>query len=183
MPQKRVRARLAFTPIWEGVIRGWAKKFISKNRWRCDSIHNFDDLLNDAYLTFIRVAERYPRVMDPPHFMALYKTAMRNEMHDRARYVQRKRPVHAELSDDVSDLFDDRMGEVTNGGHFNLLMAEAPPEVRLALTLLSEQPEALRDPAKRPKNRENLNMRLRRILGIEFDFVGAFKTLLAKEPT
>ncbi len=181
MPQKRQRPRLAYTPTWQGAVENWTHKFIRQNKWRCDRINGEEDLLQEAYLTFIKISEKYPNVVEPANFMSLYKRAVWNQMHDRARYLQRKRVLHAETSEDVSDLFEGRIGEVTNHGHLNLLLAEAPPELRQALLVIVNNPETLRD-ERRSKHRENLNMRLRRILGLDtaFDFASAIKALLSK---
>src|SRR6266704_173488 len=119
---RHVRIKLNFTAEWSPIIRNWAAKHIRDNQWRADSIHGFDDLMQDAYLLFVKVSERYPRVMEPRHFMALYKTSLRNSMHDHARYMQRKRVLHEDTSEDVSDLYADRIGDLTNGGYISSLL-------------------------------------------------------------
>jgi hypothetical protein len=183
-----MRAHIVWTPVWPGPCRTWAAKFISQNKWRCDGIHGSDDLLQDAYLTFNRIAERYPRVVERAHFMAQFKTAMHNEMHDRARYTQRKRAIHDSTPADASDLNDQRIGETTNAGYLRALIEEAPEELQLALTLIEQNPTLLRSPPHRRRQpRNNLNMKLRHLLGFDkmrldvhrtYDFVGALKALL-----
>jgi DNA-directed RNA polymerase specialized sigma24 family protein len=94
--QRRKRFRLSWVPSWEGVIEGWSRKFIRLHQWRCDSIHTPDDLIQDAYLIYLKVYERYPRIYDPPHFMALFQRAMWNNLNDHSRYARRKRLIHSE---------------------------------------------------------------------------------------
>src|SRR5581483_7732775 len=101
MQPKRVRTPIVWEAEWEGPIQNWARKFISKNLWRCDPTQDADDLLQEAYLTFHRVKATYPRVIEPAHFMALFKTAMNNQMHDRASAVKRKRETIVEFDPDV----------------------------------------------------------------------------------
>lgn len=177
MPTRRQRVRLSWCAKWEGNIENWAKKFIKKNKWRCDPIHEFNDLLQDCYLIFIKISERYPRVVEQAHFMALFKRAVSNQMHDHARYMRRKRLVCTITTADPVDQAVRLPGEVTNSGYLNALLAEAPEELRLALAIIETEPETLCE--REGRLRSNLNMKLRRLLGIEdFDFAGAFKALL-----
>lgn len=174
----RHRVRLRWSPQWEGSIKSWASKFIIENQWHCDRIHEFDDLLQDAHLIYLKIAERYPRVVEPKHFMALFQVALRNKIHDHSRYMRRKRLLHEETSVDAAEIIASQVGETTNHGYLRALIAEAPEELRLALILLETQPETLRTQV--PGLRENLNMRLRRILGVEgkFDFAGLLRSML-----
>lgn len=175
---RRYRVKLLWSPIWEGPIKNWAAKHIRENLWRCDSIHGFDDLMQDAYLWFVKVSDRYPRVVDPKHFMALYKTTLRNKLHDHARYMQRKRVLHEESDTDVSEAYADRVGELTNGGFLSALLARAPEEVKQALTLVTQNPAVLNSNPHRYR-RENLNMRVSRVLGLpNFRLDTELKTLL-----
>lgn len=175
----RKRTAIVWSPTWDDSLRGWAAKFIRKNVWRCDRVNEFDDLMQDAYLCFVKVAERYPRVVEPRHFMSLFQTTLRNYMHDHSRYTQAKRGAIEETALDVSELCSNRMGEVTNHGYLHALLAEAPEELQMALILLATDPEAVR--VSPPHTRENLNMRLRRVLGVGegFDFAGQLRAVLA----
>lgn len=175
----RERAKLDWSPQWEGPIKNWALKHIRKNRWRCDRIHERDDLLQEAHLIFMKLCLKYPRVTTPGNFMALFKTSFSNYIHDRSSYLQRKQACHVELHQDVSDVFSESIGETTNSGYLAVLLSEAPDELQMALTLIAENPQLLRaDPTNEP--RENLNMKLRRILGLraDFDFKAAMLSLI-----
>lgn len=183
----RRREHLKWRPEWSGPIEGWAKKFIYENGWRCDHLHEPDDLLQDAYLTFLRIEAKYPRVIEAPHFMALFKTAMQNEMWDRARYKMHKAALTTELDLDAAEYGAYRIGDLTNNGYLNALLAEAPEELKLALATFDDDEllEIMRsEPARssKPKQRENLNMKLSRVIGfrrVRYDFVSAFKALLS----
>ena len=169
--RQRVRVRLSWSPKWEGHIRGWAVNFIRKNQWRCDRLHDFDDLLQDAYLVFLKIEERYPRVVHPPHFMALYKRALQNQFHDLARLRKKLRTTFADADAETAlEYYPDT--------YLDAIIAEAPEAAKLAIKLLTSNPGLLREePASL---RENLNMKLRRILGVgeEFDFAGSLRELL-----
>lgn len=172
------RRAIIWTPQWEGPVEKWARSYIWANRWRCDSIHDPDDLLQDAYLIFIKVSKAYPKVIEAAHFMALFKTALRNQITDQARYVQRKRISHVEIGLDTSELYS-IVGDLTNAGHLLAALAEAPEEVRMALDILEKRPKALRRTSKR-RHRDNMNTKLRRLAGIKngFDVMGTLKQLL-----
>jgi hypothetical protein len=165
---------------WRGPLRQWAAKFIKKNQWRCDRIYEFDDLMQEAYLIFLRISEKYPHVVEPRHFMGLYKIALANWFHDQAAYMKRKNTQHVDLNADALELCLGQTGELRHAGLLSILLDEAPQELRLALALLAEHPETLRSTANHKGHRENLNMKLRRILGLSgtFDLKAALTELL-----
>lgn len=173
------RIKIVFTPQWEGPIRNWAYKFVSKNRWRCDAIHEFDDLIQDAYLCFVKVSDRYPLVIIPQQFMALFRTTFTNQMHDHSRYVKRKRVVHCDSSKGVSELCVEFTRRDYNGGYLGALLAGASDNIKRAITLIVEDDPALH--TKLPNHhRDNLDKRVSRILGVEgFKFTDELKTLLS----
>lgn len=183
---RRERAKLSWLPLWDWPPAHskdyspcrWAGKFIKYNRWRCDRIYSEQDLMQEAYLVFMRIAEKYPRVTSAEGFMKLYKRSLTNWFHDRAAYMQRKNKQHVYLNIDPTELLS-QIGECHPNG-INILLSEAPDELRLALGLLTEQPELIKAAGNPDGNRENLNMKLRRILGLseKFDLRAALTELL-----
>ena len=163
----RPREAVGFTPSWEAVLP-WTKNFIRDNKWRCDAAEDQDDLLQDAWLVFDRVATSYPRVVDPAHFFVLYERSLTNKFHDKSCRKTRRGKYHADLPSDVNDFFIEKAGEVTNGGYVNALIAEAPEEVKLALLHLTK-PEDRPKKRARMSIRENLSSRLRRTYGLAPD--------------
>ena len=163
----RLRPRLSWRPQWEGAIQQWARKFVNKNKWRIDFIHDTEDLMQDAYLTFCKIRDAYPRVMDAPLFMALFKTALTNQIHDHSKYLQRKLEHHVFLTHDVSDLLCDRIGEVEHAGYLNCLLAQAPPEAREAINALIEHGAECDTRQKPGRGRESIGARLRRVMGYD----------------
>jgi len=164
------RVRVVWEPVWEGAVKNWASGYINKQQWRCDIIVGHDDLLQDAYLIFLKLCGRYPRVIDPRHFMALFKTSLTNAIHDKSSRATRKGECLVDLGADISDSCAEWAGELTNAGYLSALLAEAPEELRLALALLANEPGRIIAPVNCRKPRENLNMKLRRILGLESTF-------------
>jgi DNA-directed RNA polymerase specialized sigma24 family protein len=181
----------AWQPAWDDTFRGWAINFIKANSWRCEAINDFEDLLQDAYLTFRRVKASYPRVTESKHFMALYKIAMRNEMFDRARYKKTKFETEISVDAEAFQVLSERIGEHGNQGYLLALLSELPYEVKLLLAAFNDNKklELLRKNSKRsqlaklagiPEERKNLNTKMCRILGLPAgtDLVGPLKSAL-----
>ena len=101
-------------------------------------------------------------------------------MHDRSLYTQRKKCVDVPLPEDASDYFQGRIGEVTNAGYLMALLAESP-ELQLVLETLARG-LPLEEPHEKLQPRENLSMRLCRILGLgpDKDPIADLKRLLTQ---
>jgi hypothetical protein len=148
----RIRPKLPRQPEWSLPFEGWAKKFIAENMWRCEGDQStyharkdkFQDLMQDAYITFRHVLASYPLITEPAHIMSLFQRTMINEYHDKAKYKQRK--YRAEIS--LEYLLDedlkliDTLGEESNEGYLKVLLSELPPEVRAVLKVFND-PEKL----------------------------------------
>lgn len=162
---KRVREHIVWTAVWGKEFEGYAANFYRENKWRCDPIHELRDLMQDAFLIFEKVRLTYPRVIEPRHFMSLFKRALINHTHDRAAYKRRRDALEVHLSSDVSDFFVGRIGEVTNQGYLAALINELPDEMKLCLTTLANGMPLQEKPKKRGlQPRESLTMQLRRML-------------------
>lgn len=163
--KKRVREHIVWTPVWGNEFEGYAANFYRANSWRCDPIHELRDLMQDAFLIFEKIRITYPRVIEPKHFMALFKRALANNTHDRAAYKRRKDAAEVHLSSDVSDFFVGRIGEVTNQGYLAAMINELPDEMKLVLTTLANgMPRETQRQGRRLQPRESLTMQLRRML-------------------
>jgi hypothetical protein len=168
---QRKREQAGWRPVWDSGVKGWASKFIQKNKWRCDGVHDYDDLMQDAYLTFMKVVAAYPRVVEPKHFMALYKTAMTHEMTDRSRYKRRKDEVTIDV--EVDEYALNLIGDLPNQGYLNALLSELPPELKQMLSaftddeVLAKLQAEKRTPRRPYRVKENLNRQIKRLVGID----------------
>lgn len=162
-PAGNVRVRLPFTPTWNRDYEKWSRGFIRAHKWRVDRLHDEDDLLQEAWITFNYVANAYPREMDPDKFLALFKRAMINKMHDRScRVKRRKNSPEGAISCDITEVLAGRIGETSNNGYVAAVMNEAPEELKLVLSMtidgkLEPKHRSLRD-------RKSLSMRMRDFL-------------------
>jgi len=188
MPKRRVRleklssrVRLEWYPEWDGVIKAYTIKFLRENLWRYDPVLcGMDDLLQDAYIVFERCTVKYPRVMHAPHFMALYKTALLNELIDLANKNIERKSAFVDGVEDVSELACNLADE----GSVSIVLANAPPEVLLLLSVFASDRhlQELRKPSRRHRGlpRPSFNTRIKRILGLDSDadLVAAFREWL-----
>lgn len=192
----RTRSKIDPQPDWNSRFQGYAAKFVAKNKWRCEDIHTFDDLMQDAYLIFRHVRASYPLVSEPSHIMALFKTAIQNEFNDKAKYKQRKYAAEVSLEMTIGEDLKliDNLGEENNEGYLRVILSELPPEVRAVLELFNDEeklrllreervPSRLAILAGFPLKRESLNDVLCRIIRLPktTDLVGMLKSALAKE--
>lgn len=164
MLQRQKRQHVSWSPQWGPEYVKWTTGFIRVNQWRVDRIHDFDDLMQDAYLVFSKVAATYPRVIDPKYFFNLYKRAMVNKMHDRSCAKTRRGRKEIVLPEDVADFFIGRIGEAGNAGYAAALLNELPEEMKMAVTCMTSNQAQPRREKGQP--RENLSRRICRQLGL-----------------
>lgn len=182
------RKTLAFTPQWEGPIEGWVVNFISKSVWRVSPQFDFDDLYQDAYLLFLVCCDRYPTVIEAPHFMRLIQTCLRNHVHDLAS----ARTNRSEISMiqmgpggeevDIASLRGERC-EKMDQLMLDLALEDAPESVRKLVQELVDAP-------KRPRKKRRLGVRettnefLCRIAGCaKWDISSYLRNLIEGEET
>jgi DNA-directed RNA polymerase specialized sigma24 family protein len=139
------------TPVYDGPIAGYVVNFIRKNQWRTARTHEFDDLKQEAYIVFMRVAEKYPDMDTPQHFMALFKMAWTNHFTDLAnkhtnQSFQVQMPVYrGEDGEEAMEM--DMAGDLNNDGELAVLLNEAPSEVVAVLNLFLSAPQEILDMA------------------------------------
>lgn len=133
------RESLTFVPQWEGSIEGWTINYINKNLWRVQPEHDIDDLYQDGYMFFLECKRRYPQVIDPPHFMRLYQTCLRNHITDLA-WKRTQRAEVGSVAEDGTNLLDENNPDVKgmNWFEYAVLIADAPPVVAKAVRRLTE---------------------------------------------
>ena len=167
LERHRWRAQIAWSPQWGPDYIKWTSKFLKKNKWRVDAIHEFSDLMQDSFLVFVRICQTYPRVTDPKHFFSLYKRAMINKMHDRSCARTRHRKVEVVLPEDVADFFIGRIGEAGNAGYATALLNELPEEMQAVIHHLTSNQERPRRVRGAP--RENLSRKICREMDLPED--------------
>ena len=133
------RVRVKFTPSFEPVLCGWAVNYTSKHIWRVGRDHEFDDLMQDAFLIFLKCCENYPDVVDEPQFTSLFQAAFINHIHHLSNVRTQRREVSSQSDegDDPIDFFDSMPAKVSSDilehVEFRILLDDAPAELRCAI--------------------------------------------------
>lgn len=151
--------------------RLWMLKTMRRNHWRVAAWIDLDDLIQDGYMHWQRVLDKYPDVHQPAHLMRLFQRTITGYLHDLASKRSRDR-----IMLDSYQVLKPALG--MDDDALIMRIAKAPPEIRTFLQRLVEDRtwNELRKPFRRrlKAHRETLNERLCRIAGIEpnIDFTG-----------
>ena len=182
------RKRL-WRPEWAGSsFEKWAAKMAHNNVWRTLPLHDVEDLMQDAYLYFMLVKERY-NPGNARHFMSLFMRCFYNHIQNLARDRMRQNETHLVIEtadgeiDYLQELCEDQTALVAL--HVKLAVMDAPTEVQSVLNALTD-PEYSYKPKKRRRGRgrETPNQFLCRIAGLnarKIDVVGQIKEWLGCE--
>lgn len=79
LPIKRL---IPFTPRWRGPIEGHAVNTVRSFFPKLCADHEFDDLMQEGYIVFMRCSTRYKNTanMNPAWFMSLFRNSLRNKL-------------------------------------------------------------------------------------------------------
>ena len=192
-------AKGTFAPSWENVEK-WTNSFIRKNVWRVKPAMDEDDCRQECYIKFIMCCDRYlgsdSIVSNAAHFFSLYRTAVHNMLHNRAKQNHCRALPSITAPGDEGDEFstDDLLARhgvfTTCDAEFLAKLAELPEQC-LTLLVAMQDPElaaALDEPnpelafqrKDKMRKRETTNTRWCRILGYDpktTDIVGPLREL------
>lgn len=168
-----------YRPEWKGPVEGYAVSVIHKNLWRFVGIMSFEDAYQEAYLKFLELSNKYAgTVTNPRWFMSLYKRALANRITDFANKSNRLRRLvcFSELTeaDDPIPFEENLAGERHDVDlDFEVLLEEAPEEVRQVLTLLANKDTAMlgviaQSWQRQGKRKEDGNEFLCKLLGYDY---------------
>lgn len=165
-----------YTPIWEGVVKGYAINKINLDLWKFNWLgYEFDDLYQEAWLIFYSCKEEYKEIDTPQHFMSLFKTALHNRFYD----LSQKSSLD---KDNLTDTELEYCYKHSEEHNFFLNLDQASEEVRMVLNLVFNAPSELLEwigfQKKSSKGFLN-NKKMCQLLGIEeTDLVGKVKSFL-----
>lgn len=131
-------------PNFTGPIEGFVVNFISKHYWKVARTVPREDLMQDAYVVFLRCSNKYGGKVEPKHFMALFKTAWLNHFTDLTNADTEERCVYSSTPEDGSVEME-RVGELCNDGELAVRLRQAPKEVQMVLQLFLNAPQELLD--------------------------------------
>jgi hypothetical protein len=185
--QPKAAKAAKYVPEFKGPIEGWIVNYLKANLWRVARTMEFDDCLQEAHLVFLRVQRTYPDVVDPPHFMALFKTSWTRRFADLSNddSAIREAELHVGGAEDEegAPLNFQAVGDLANEGELRVLLRQAPREVSMVLNLLLRAPQELLDLALGSWRGEDRRMRgggserINQLLGLplHYDSLGAVR--------
>lgn len=137
---------MSYSPEYQGPIAGYVINHMKKNYWKVAATMPREDLLQEAYVVFLRCKRKYSHLEAPQHFMALFKTAWCHQFLDFANedtasrcLVEMPRMRFSE-GDDVE--FEPQ-GDGDNDGALAIALDQAPSEVKAVLQLFLNAPAEL----------------------------------------
>jgi hypothetical protein len=131
---------MSYQPVFKGPIEGWTVNYCTKNFWRVEGTQQMADLLQEAYIVYLRCSAKYPHAETPQHFMSLYMRAFSNQFTELARADTRHRQMAAPLPTDDEGQPNDSIGELKTDGDLAILLSQAPREVLMVLNLFLSAP-------------------------------------------
>ncbi len=134
-----------FVPEFKGPIEGWVTNHLKKNAWRALSRMEYEDLMQEANLVFLKLKRKYPDIETPQHFMALYKTAWTNQFTD-FTYLDTKHRVvitDSDLGSEESSFVGALPGDLSHDGMLMTAIRQAPAEVQSVVSIFLNAPAEL----------------------------------------
>lgn len=164
--------------VMDSTTKKWLLAFARDNFWRVADHIEFEDLLQDGFVIFYRVRNKYrEQGRTHKHIINTFKLSVRNHLHDLA--TQRTRCPY-EFQDDP-DKYISLSPRMLPHQLVELAILQAPFRVRETLAVLASESgrRKLRKPyrIRGDGSRETLNERLCRIAGFDATRVDLATTL------
>lgn len=133
--EHHVRPRLHYIPEWVGPFENYARAFVARNHWRVRAkLGSEEDAVQQCAVVFVRCSNKYQATVEgPPHFMALFKTALAREFHTYATQDLKYR--HDDL--------DETQADVAAPRSLASLLAGTSNELRELIGALIDAPEEI----------------------------------------
>lgn len=77
-----MRVEANFVPKWSGLYESWTWSQAYKSSYLLRSWGSEEDLVQEGWLIFHRICDRYAMVGEEGHFFTLYKTSFQNYLRD-----------------------------------------------------------------------------------------------------
>ena len=141
---------MKFEPVYKGPIEGYVRNFVGRNFWRVCRHREYEDLVQDSHVIFLKLKEEYKDTVDNPQwFMSLFMRSFSNHVTnisilDTRNSVEITESCIFSSTDEDSGISEDAFynltGETENAGYLKVLLMQAPSEVRTVLSVLLNCP-------------------------------------------
>ncbi len=145
-------------PTLLSTIKGYVRNFSRLNLWRVENIMDQDDVMQEAMFTLLIMEKRLiehgkdSTILTPKQYMAFFKMSFSNHFHTlsirdtRYKRMKTESSFYQETDEEnyfsISDLVSD-----DNIGFIEVLVEQAPSEVKAVLNLLFNAPKELLESA------------------------------------
>lgn len=147
---------MSYSPEFKGPIQGYVVNFLKSNYWRVAATQQRSDVMQDAYIVFMRVSRAYPDMDTPQHFMSLFKRSWVNHFTDLSNQDTASRALcqlQSRSDEGESNALDfDPVGDLDNDGTLAIMLRQAPKEVVSVLNLFLNAPQEILECALRSWN-------------------------------
>lgn len=146
-----------------------------RHYWRIEATHTREEYLQEARVTFLRCAAKYPALEAPQHFMSLFQRAWLNDLNDLSNKATKAGKLvsdHALNGETGEPFLHEPIGELENLGYLLTLVRQAPEEVLMVLNLFLNAPAELLELATTAWARQghrSANGLVSRLLGLNPD--------------
>lgn len=184
MQRYRLRSNSAQNPTMPD--RGatiWLKNTAKQHFWRVVSWYELGDLIQDGYLSWFIVQDRYPGLHYPGHIMRLFQVTYLNRIHDLSKRRTRNEPevsfhrFSEEAVEQISNMLPCEFADLL------ATMAEMRPDLAECVRQLISNPKFSKPyRVKLGEGRETLNDRLCKVLQVDpeaNDLAGELRQALA----
>lgn len=133
---------------FKGVLEGYVVNHIRRNLWKVANTQTPDDLRQEAYIVYLKVARKYPDLETPQHYMALFKTAWGRRFLELANADTQSRiltQLVTHTDEDGNETEFEPVGDCDNDGALAVKLRQAPREVSAVLNLFLAAPQELLD--------------------------------------
>jgi hypothetical protein len=172
------------TEFMDEGARKWLFKYVSKNYWRVAPWIEFDDLIQEGYVQYCVVLQRYPDAVTAPHKMSLFKLCLRSYVENMVRANTKQ--VDEAVSD-LESLREFPKMQADESFELRALLIKAPDLIKSVIELLKDSTilEELIKPLGHYDNgrRETLNDRMCKLLNKnpkKIDVVGQLRMFFSE---
>ena len=134
-----------YIPEFKGPIQGWSINYCRQNYWRVQRSMPWEDLMQEVYIVFLRCRNKYGKLEEAKHFMALFKTAWTRQfttfanLDTEGRFIVEMAPAREDAE------APEAVGDTSHDGELSLMLKQAPREVTMVLNLLLNAPTEILD--------------------------------------
>lgn len=152
--------------------RNWLIKTAKQNYWRVACWYELEDLIQDGYVCYAKVIQRYPKAQTAKHVMALFQITFTNHITDLAKATRRYK-LEVQF-DELPPKYLDQVLEQNPCPYAELLtlISELPLHLRKLIQVMFTEADKIKMPRVRSqRGRENCNELLCRLVGLDPDIV------------